>query len=231
MDTRPLGVVVVLMPRRLIPAVMLLGALALPAGAAGQTATLRQFAHAGPEPRHGVGLRDQADHRTTRPVTTRRLLPRASRTAPGIRPASTSGPRRPDRPRSGQRNGHQRRRALGSRPRVTAPVRGPPDLRGRGRQRVLLLRQPNRASVQPTADATQSFPVSLPVENNLNPFNGLRTQDYIGVSGVSGAGALPLVLQRPEQRPDQLHDRQPGRRFLLPPRRGDPERQRRREAR
>jgi hypothetical protein len=46
--------------------------------------------------------------------------------------------------------------------------------------------------VQPTAGTTQSFPVSLPVENNLNPFNGLRTQDYIGISGVSGAGALPL---------------------------------------
>lgn len=49
-------------------------------------------------------------------------------------------------------------------------------------------------AVQPTANATQSFPVSLPVENNLNPFNGLRTQDYIGISGASGAGSLPLFF-------------------------------------
>ena len=46
--------------------------------------------------------------------------------------------------------------------------------------------------VQPTAGTTQSFPVNLPVENSRNPFNNLRTQDYIGISGVTGGGALPL---------------------------------------
>jgi hypothetical protein len=46
--------------------------------------------------------------------------------------------------------------------------------------------------VQPPASATRSFAVNLPVENNLNPSNALRTQDFIGVSGVTGGGALPL---------------------------------------
>ena len=46
--------------------------------------------------------------------------------------------------------------------------------------------------VQPRPNQTDNFSVNLPVENNRNPQNNLATQDYIGVSGVSGTGTLPL---------------------------------------
>jgi hypothetical protein len=46
--------------------------------------------------------------------------------------------------------------------------------------------------VRPAPNTVSRFRVNLPVENNTNPANGLRTQDYIGVSAVSGTGALPL---------------------------------------
>ena len=49
-------------------------------------------------------------------------------------------------------------------------------------------------TTQPVALApgTSTFAVNLPVEANTNPANGLRTQDFIGVSAVSGTGRLPL---------------------------------------
>lgn len=45
---------------------------------------------------------------------------------------------------------------------------------------------------RPAPNAVSRFRVNLPVEHNTNRANGLRTQDFIGVSAVSGTGALPL---------------------------------------
>ena len=46
--------------------------------------------------------------------------------------------------------------------------------------------------VQPAANQISNFTVNLPVERNTNPKNNLVTQDYIGISGVTGTGTLPL---------------------------------------
>lgn len=45
---------------------------------------------------------------------------------------------------------------------------------------------------QPAPNAITNFTVNLPVERNTNPQNNLVTQDYIGVSAVTGTGTLPL---------------------------------------
>ena len=46
--------------------------------------------------------------------------------------------------------------------------------------------------VRPAPNSVMNFAVNLPVERNTNPANGLVTQDFIGVSAVSGSGVLPL---------------------------------------
>jgi hypothetical protein len=46
--------------------------------------------------------------------------------------------------------------------------------------------------VQPAPNTITRFPVNIAVERNTNTNNGLVTQDFIGVSGVSGAGTLPM---------------------------------------
>jgi hypothetical protein len=46
--------------------------------------------------------------------------------------------------------------------------------------------------VQPAPNQVTNFAVNLPVERNTNPQNNLVTQDYVGVSGVTGTGTLPL---------------------------------------
>ena len=45
---------------------------------------------------------------------------------------------------------------------------------------------------RPDPDTVTNFAVNLPVERNTNPNNGLVTQDFIGVSAISGTGLLPL---------------------------------------
>ena len=46
--------------------------------------------------------------------------------------------------------------------------------------------------IRPRPNQVQSFPVNFTVESNTNPFNGLKTQDYIAVSPVSGTGVIPM---------------------------------------
>ena len=46
--------------------------------------------------------------------------------------------------------------------------------------------------VQPTANAISTFAVDLPVERNIDA-RGIPGYDLIGVSGVAGAGSLPLA--------------------------------------
>jgi hypothetical protein len=65
--------------------------------------------------------------------------------------------------------------------------------------------------VRPTPNTVSRFRVNLPVEHNTNPANGLRTQDYIGVSAVSGTGALPLFRNG---RDNLLFDVTPGNPFV-----------------
>jgi hypothetical protein len=47
--------------------------------------------------------------------------------------------------------------------------------------------------VQPQPNAVTNFPVDISVERNTNPDTGIITQDWIGISGVSGTGNLPIV--------------------------------------
>jgi hypothetical protein len=47
--------------------------------------------------------------------------------------------------------------------------------------------------VQPAPNTITNFPVDIPVERNTNPDTAIITQDYIGISGVSNTGNLPIV--------------------------------------
>lgn len=46
---------------------------------------------------------------------------------------------------------------------------------------------------RPRANAVTSYAVDLPVERNTNVSTGVRTDDFIGVSAVSGSGSLPIA--------------------------------------
>lgn len=50
---------------------------------------------------------------------------------------------------------------------------------------------------RPRANGITNYAVDLPVERNTNPRTGVRTDDFVGVSGVSGTGSLPLASVGP----------------------------------
>lgn len=65
-------------------------------------------------------------------------------------------------------------------------------LYGGGLNRCCFYTGQQSALVRPRPNRVTTIPVNFTVESNTNPFNGLRTQDFIGVSAVSGTGLLPL---------------------------------------
>jgi hypothetical protein len=47
--------------------------------------------------------------------------------------------------------------------------------------------------VQPRPNAISTFTINMPVERNVDTQRGIITADYIGVSGVTGGGLLPIA--------------------------------------
>lgn len=68
--------------------------------------------------------------------------------------------------------------------------------------------------VQPQPNVVTNFPVDIAVEHNTNPDTKIITQDWIGISGVSGTGNLPIVAGNTQH--TQFTNGKPATAFMYP---------------